>query len=451
MHADVTLLERLPDPVLLALPNGETLYANRAFLDLAARHEVAVKLSALFGPPAQVVLGEARRNGRASAFLPLVGCDETEQGYRMTVSAGDDDGTLAVQLTDLSEEVAWRHQLFLRNSELTVLNDIGMALSGTLEMDVLARRIWEQTGRMMDNTHFFLALHDREAGAIQYALWVEDGRIAAVNRTRPFENSVTEHMIVGRQPMLLNGDVAGQLRVLGVDPIGRPCTSFVGVPILSDGEAIGVLALQDYETEGRYGRHELGVLNVVGTQASAAIRNARLYEATRAAYDELSAAQTRLLESERLRGVTETVGALNHEVNNPLATIVGTAQLLLRQQDLDEVTRQKIERVLDAAKRIQNVTGKMATLIQASSRPYPGQTQILDLRRSLAQGERDPAGLRRPHPQGERDPSGLHRVARELAAQRATEAAPLRAPDGPAPESAPLRGPEGRAPEAGAA
>lgn len=426
MSVDVTLLERLPDPVLLVLPNGETLYANRAFHELASHHKVDAKLVALFGPPSQVVLAEARRAGRASAFLPVVATDDTSQGYRLTVQAGDDDGTLAVQLTDLSEEVAWRHQLFLRNSELTVLNDIGMALSGTLEMDVLARRIWEQTGRMMDNSQFFLALHDREANSIQHALWVEDGRIAGVNRSRPFSNSVTEHMILNRQPMLLNGDVRAQLEQMGLDPIGRPCKSFVGVPILSDGEAIGILALQDYETEGRYGRHELGVLNIVGTQASAAIRNARLFEATRAAYEELSAAQTRLLESERLRGVTETVGALNHEVNNPLATIVGTSQLLLRHEQLDPDTRQKIERVLEAAKRIQSVTGKMATLIQANSRPYPGQTRILDLRGSLAQGER-------------RDPSGLHRVAREALGRRA-----------PAPPAAPAPGPA-KGPEAGAA
>ncbi len=417
MSVDVTLLERLPDPVLLVLPNGDTLYGNRAFHELAGRHGAEPKLAALFGPPAQVVLAEAQRAGRASAFLPIVVSDDASQGFRLTVRAGDEDGTFAVQLTDLSEEVAWRHQLFLRNSELTVLNDIGMALSGTLEMDVLSRRIWEQAGRMMDNTNFFVALHDREHNAIQYALWVEEGKIAAVNRARPFGNSVTEHLLLNRQPLLLNGDVVAQLVELGLEPVGRPCASFVGVPILSDGEAVGVIALQDYETEGRFGRHELGVLNIVGTQASAAIRNARLFEATRRAYDELSAAQARLLESERLRGVTETVGALNHEVNNPLATIVGTAQLLLRSEQVDLGTRAKIERVLEAAKRIQNVTGKMATLIQANSRPYPGQTQILDLRRSLAQGEKK--GERRHEP----TPSGIYRQAREELGLRSPDSA----------------------------
>ena len=35
-------------------------------------------------------------------------------------------------------------------------------------------------------------------------------------------------------------------------------------------------------------------------------------------------------------------------------------------------------------KRIQFVTSKKETLIQAHSRPYPGRSQILDVRRSIS-------------------------------------------------------------------
>jgi len=189
MAVDVTLLERLPEPVLLVSPTGETLYGNRAFHDLAGRNQAQPRLSALFGPPAQVVLNEARRTGSANAFLPIAVGESLNQGFRVTVRADAEDGTLAVQLTDLSDEVAWRHQLFLRNSELTVLNDIGAALSGTLEMDVLSRRIWEQTGRIMDHANFFLALHDHEHNVIRFPLSVEGGEIAGVDRTRPFSSS----------------------------------------------------------------------------------------------------------------------------------------------------------------------------------------------------------------------------------------------------------------------
>jgi nitrogen-specific signal transduction histidine kinase len=154
----------------------------------------------------------------------------------------------------------------------------------------------------------------------------------------------------------------------------------------------------------------LGILNIVATQAAAAMRTAWMFEAMRMAYDELTSTQARLMESERLRGVTETVGALNHEVNNPLATIVGSAQLLLRQEDIDPGTRTKIERMLEAARRIQFVTSKMATLIQANSRTYPGQTQILDVSGSIS-----------------REESGPEAAAEILRAVRATLAGPAEA------------------------
>jgi signal transduction histidine kinase len=392
MPIDVTLLERLPDPVLMVQPTGDTLYGNRAWHELARRHSVPPRLGALFGPPVQALFVEAKRSGRASAFLPLAVGEDRTQGYRVTVNAESEDGTLAVQLADLSEEVAWRHQLFLRNSELSVLNDIGTALSGTHEFDTLAQRIWEQTGRIMDNANFFIAIHDRDRRILRFPLWIEDGRIVESGAAREFGNGVTEYMLLSRQPLLLNGDVSGQLEQMGVVRPARACHSFLGIPILSEGEALGVLGLMDYEHTNRYGRHELGILNIVATQASAAMRTAWMFEAMRAAYDELTSTQARLMESERLRGVTETVGALNHEVNNPLATIVGTAQLLLRRETLEEDTRTKVERMLEAAKRIQFVTSKMATLIQANSRPYPGQTNILDVLGSVARDEEGPEG-----------------------------------------------------------
>ena len=124
---------------------------------------------------------------------------------------------------------------------------------------------------------------------------------------------------------------------------------------------------------------------MIAGQAAAATRNARLFDETRAAYEELSRTQGRLLEVERVRSVTETVGALNHEVNNPLAAIAGNAQLLLRHpESLTEELREKIEIILAAARRIQRVTSKMASLIQATSMPYPGQSSILDVERSVA-------------------------------------------------------------------
>lgn len=386
------LFERLPEPALVLSAHGETLHGNRAFHALAERLAVPPLLMSLFGPPSRVLLAEAQRQGGATGFLPLVSGDNLSHGYRVQITPAADDTWLAL-LVDLSEEAEWRHQLFRRNTELAVLNDIGAALSGALEPGELAERIWQQTGRIMRNDDFFFAMRDLDTDGISFLIWVSDGKPDPSMSRCTRDCAVTEHVLSTAKPLLLNGDVTAQLAELGIEPGIRDWQSLLVVPVIVNGRPVGVIALHDRACAHRYGREELGVMGVIATQAAAAARTSTMFETMRRAHDELSRTQAQLLESERLRGVTETVGALNHEVNNPLATIAGTAQLLLRSPlSNDEGLRERLERILGAAKRIQQVTARMSSLIQAHSRPYPGNSQILDLGRSLAREDRPGAG-----------------------------------------------------------
>jgi signal transduction histidine kinase len=160
---------------------------------------------------------------------------------------------------------------------------------------------------------------------------------------------------------------------------------------VSGDEAIGAIVVQDFERAGCFTAHDMAVLGVIAAQASTAIRNTRLLADARRAVRELSEAQSKLLESERLRTVHETVGALSHEINNPLASISGNAQLLLRGDRLEPALREKLERIFEASRRIETVTARMSNLIQTASMLYPGETAILDLARSRARDDQPPA------------------------------------------------------------
>ena len=384
----------LDEPFVQALPNGRSLRMNRAFRELANTCEVEAELASIFGPSVQDLLSEADANGRASAYLPALGARAPGRTFRILLKSSGTGEPISVLVMDVSEEVAWRRQLFDRNHDFRVLNAIGAALSGTLEQDVLALRILEQTRRIIPTTNFRIALWDREADRFSFPVYVEDGVLRRVP-PRPLANGVSEHVLRTRRPLLLSGDVRERARELGIEPVADVPVAWLGAPMVAGEEALGVIAIQDYEDAAAFDQHDLEVLTIIAGQAAAAIRNTRLLADARAAYEELSQAQSRLMESERVRCVTETVGALNHEVNNPLAAIVGNAQLLLREsEELSPRLRQKIESILESARRIQRVTGKMATLIQASSMPYPGRDAILDVERSLASGDSSEAGSR---------------------------------------------------------
>ena len=393
---EASLIEYLPDPTLL-LFGTRTERANQAARDLVARHGLTLELDRLFGHDVAAVFSRARREGNAENLLPLHTGKPEAPVFRVAIRRMGSTERYTVVLTDMSHEFAWREQLAERNRELGVLNEIGAALSASLDLESLAQRVGEQAGRMLDATNCCVALYDETSGMLSFPLRVEAGKPLPALSPRPLGNGLIELVLRTRSPKLLNGDIRVEANALGLEVVGRPSTSWLGVPLLAEGRAIGVIALQHLGETARYDEHDLEVLTLIAGQAAAAIRNARLLNQAREAYRELSETQASLLEAERLRSITETVGGLNHEVNNPLAAIAGNAQLLLRDAGaLPAGVEDKVKRILEAARRIQNVTGKMANLIHATSTSYPGDERILDVSRSLAREGYDPGAPAAP-------------------------------------------------------
>lgn len=403
----------LDEPFVQVLPSGKSLRLNRAFRDLAKSCGTDAELASIFGPAVLDLLAEADTNGRANAYLPVLAASGSGRTFRILLKSSAPGESISALVMDVSDEVAWRRQLFDRSHDFRVLNAIGTALSGTVEQDVLALRILEQTRRIIPTTNFQIALLDPASNTFSFPVYVEDGVLRRVP-PHPLGNGLKEYVLRTRRPLLLSGDVQSRARELGVEPVTPVPVAWLGAPMVAGEEALGVIKILDFEDAAAFDQHNLEVLTIIAGQAAAAIRNTRLLAEAREAYQELSQAQSKLLESERLRGVTETVGALNHEVNNPLAAIVGNAQLLLREPDADlsPRLRAKIESILESARRIQRVTGKMATLIQASSMPYPGREKILDVERSLAlDPPREPAAGGEAPQTGEADPDAEPRAA----------------------------------------
>jgi signal transduction histidine kinase len=60
----------------------------------------------------------------------------------------------------------------------------------------------------------------------------------------------------------------------------------------------------------------------------------------------------------KLSEAAELVAHVRHEINNPLAALLGQAQLLLR-EDLSEKSRRRAETIESQAKRIEEIVGQL--------------------------------------------------------------------------------------------
>jgi diguanylate cyclase (GGDEF)-like protein/putative nucleotidyltransferase with HDIG domain len=161
-----------------------------------------------------------------------------------------------------------------RSEELHILNEIGQALSSTLDNDTLFETIYSEIRRLFDVSSFYIALYDSSREQIRYEVEVLD-TVRQPKRSRAAEKRLTEYMIRERQPLLIRGNFETEIEKLGVVS-SRGAGSFCGVPLILYDRAIGAMAIHS-EHEGAFDEGHVELMRVLASQAGIALENARLF------------------------------------------------------------------------------------------------------------------------------------------------------------------------------
>jgi PAS domain S-box-containing protein len=102
-------------------------------------------------------------------------------------------------------------------------------------------------------------------------------------------------------------------------------------------------------------------------------------------------AQQKLRLSEKQALVAELAGAAAHELNQPLTSIMGYAQLIERQSAKDAVHLRAVRVILSEAERMAGIVKKIGKITKYETTDYVGTARMLDLDRASAGAESDPA------------------------------------------------------------
>ncbi len=88
----------------------------------------------------------------------------------------------------------------------------------------------------------------------------------------------------------------------------------------------------------------------------------------------------RPLNREKMAGIVETAVTVNHEINTPLAAILGNIRLLLRDPEkLDKSLIERLKVIEMSADRILTVTRRLLLIARPDSVEYVEGTQMLDI------------------------------------------------------------------------
>lgn len=174
--------------------------------------------------------------------------------------------------------------------DLRLVERVGQALGGELDLERLYQTIYDQIGTALPVDSFYIVLAQPSARTGRFPLFVDNGvryppRDQALD---PLIRWVMEH----DQSLLFEDVHRESITIVDQQPAGyapqaRYARSWLGVPMTVRGEVKGVLSVQSFEP-GLYGVREQRLLGLIASLAAVAIENARLFEQVQHTVEELS-------------------------------------------------------------------------------------------------------------------------------------------------------------------
>jgi signal transduction histidine kinase len=280
-------------------------------------------------------LDDAIQKYKAFAFLPLAD-DSFLYGVLVVCSSSPDtvDETARHIFSIFARELGGilrAYDLLLaskrRITELTVLSELGRILTSTMEPHAILENIALITAKALNA--WFATIR------LDFAFLKLDGQRFTSGQIDP---AVEDFVLDLESEALRVQQFVSRSDADSASSTPLQAASLFSAPITSRERPLGTITLSRKrdqrdvadEHEDRY------LLSTIASYVSSGLENALLNIKLRDALRELSDAQRRLIEHEKLRSLGEMTANIAHEIKNPLVVIGGFTKRLAKKSHLDE-------------------------------------------------------------------------------------------------------------------
>ncbi len=205
-----------------------------------------------------------------------------------------------------------------RAAELARLNEVGLALTSTLDFATVVHAALSQIQRLFQAEHVSLLQPDSQTGELCFVQALVGRTPVDMPMRLPPGEGIAGWALAQRQPVLVEDAQADPRSLKWIHQyIGTQMRGLMAVPLLAREQDIGVIVVSSSEP-GAYTTGELRTLQAVASTLSMALENAGLYDELKTLLHEREQAQAQLIHAEKMTALGRLTASIAHEINNPL-------------------------------------------------------------------------------------------------------------------------------------
>lgn len=198
-------------------------------------------------------------------------------------------------------------QLAQREAELAIINSIQTALASKLDFQGIVDSVGDKLTEIFSGENVAIGFLDKPSGMLKVPYLFENGKRFEPTEFPLGKKGLAAHVAKTLTPLLINNNFDKRAREYGtVKLTDEPSPkSWLGVPIILNGEYIGGFALQNWDHENAYTDSDVRLLQTLAGSLGVALENARLFDEVQKRNQEVSEAlEQQTATSEVLRAMS---------------------------------------------------------------------------------------------------------------------------------------------------